>query len=147
MNGLVIKQGLLSLTFFRPSTMGRLELPMFASNVKMNSDFGGIEQKIDLNHFLIHHPSATFYVRVKGNAMVDSGIADGDMLIVDRAIEPQNNSIAVCVINGEFKIKRLKKEKKMIYMVQENPEYPPMLITESKDFQIWGVVTYVIHKV
>lgn len=149
MRGLVIKQGLLRLTFLYPEDMQRFEIPAFKSEVRAGfpspaDDY--VEQKLDLNRFLIRHPSATFYVRVKGNSMEGAGISDGDMLIVDRALEAGNNDIAVCVINGEFTVKRLKKEKGALYLVPENPGYRPIRVPEGSDFQVWGIVSYVIHK-
>lgn len=104
------------------------------------------ELKLDLNKFLIKHPSATFYVKVKGDSMKGAGINDGDILVVDRAIEPKNNDIAVCVINSEFTVKRLKKTKDALFLAPENNEYKPIKVTEFNDFQVWGIVAYIIHK-
>jgi DNA polymerase V len=149
MRGLIIKKGLLSLTFFYSEDMQRNEIPMFTSSVRAGFPSPAdnyVDQKLDLNRFLIRHPSATFYVRVKGNSMENAGIRDGDMLIVDRAIDPRNNDIAVCVINGEFTVKRLKKENGLLYLMPENSSYKPIHVLEGADFQVWGVVAYVIHK-
>jgi DNA polymerase V len=105
-----------------------------------------VENKLDLNKYLIQHPSATFYVKVKGHSMMGAGITDGDMLVVDRAIEPRNNDIAVCVIDGEFTVKRVNKVNNDVYLIPENPEFKAIRISEGQNFQVWGVVQYVIHK-
>ena len=149
MRGLIIKKGLLSLTFFYPEDVQCNENMMFTSSIRTGFPSYGddyVDQKLDLNRFLIRHPSATFYVRVKGNSMENTGIRDGDMLIVDRAINPRNNDIAVCVINGEYTVKRLKKENGALYLMPENTSYKPIRVLEGADFQVWGIVAYVIHK-
>lgn len=104
------------------------------------------ELKLDLNKYLIKHPSATFYVKVKGDSMKYADINDGDILVVDRALEPKNSDIAVCVIDGEFTVKRIKKTKDNLYLLPENPDYKPLRVTEYNDFKVWGVVSYIIHK-
>tara|TARA_Y100000748_G_C15405758_1_gene453340 strand:- start:261 stop:689 length:429 start_codon:yes stop_codon:yes gene_type:complete len=101
---------------------------------------------LDLNEHLIRHPAATFYVYAKGNSMQNSGIYDGDLLIVDRAIEPKLKNIVIAVIDGEFTVKRISKIKNKIYLLPDNKEYQPIEIKDSSNFQIWGVVIYTIHK-
>lgn len=95
---------------------------------------------------MIKHPAATFYVRVKGDSMINAGIHDGDLLIVDKSVEPENDDVVVCVINGEFTVKRLKKVNGGIYLIPENSHYQAVKISENMDFQVWGVVTYTIHQ-
>ncbi|NJK84190.1 MAG: translesion error-prone DNA polymerase V autoproteolytic subunit [Saprospiraceae bacterium] len=109
------------------------------------SDF--VEASIDLNKHLIKHPSSTFYGRVKGDSLKNAGIHHGDLLIIDRSLEPADGKIAVCYIDGEFTAKRLKIEKKVIWLIAENENYQPMRITEANDFLIWGIVTHVIKNV
>lgn len=104
------------------------------------------ELKIDLNRELVKDQDATFYARVKGNSMIDAGIHDGDVLIIDRSLEPQNNKIAVCFIDGEFTVKRLKVEKDVIYLIPENDEFKPIRVTKENEFIVWGIVTYIIKK-
>jgi DNA polymerase V len=104
-----------------------------------------IEGKLDLNRYLVHHPTATFFVRVAGNSMTGAGIHEGDLLIVDRSLEPRNGRVIIAVINGELLVKRLKIEGKQPYLIAEHQDYPPLAITEAMEFQIWGVVTNVIH--
>ncbi len=125
------------------------EIPLYSTMVSAGfpspaDDY--LELSLDLNQYLIKHPSATFYVRVKGDSMVNAGIFDGDLLIVDKSLEPKNDSIVVCVINGEFTVKKLKKSGEKLYLIPRNPEYHPTQISEEMDFQVWGVVTYTIHK-
>ena len=105
-----------------------------------------IEQRLDLNDFLIKHPSATFFVKAKGDSMIDAGIHDGDILIVDKALEPKNNSIIIAVINSEFTVKRFRKIKDDYYLIPENINYKAIKLTEDMDFMVWGVVTNVIHE-
>ena len=104
-----------------------------------------IEKKLDLNQFLIKHPSATFFVRVEGDSMKGAGIYDKDLLIVDRALSPKSGQIVVAVLNGEFTVKRVKIKSDKAFLIPENPNFPPMEVTKDVDFQVWGVVTYAIH--
>jgi|TARA_Y100000385_G_scaffold45089_1_gene41743 DNA polymerase V len=101
---------------------------------------------IDLNEYLVENNAATFYIRVTGNSMVDAGINDKDLLVVDRSKTPDNNDIVIGVLNGEFTVKRINKTNKKLYLVAANEQYKRIEITEEMDFLVWGVVTYVIHK-
>jgi DNA polymerase V len=103
------------------------------------------ESTLDLNHHLIKHPAATFFVKVRGNSMEGAGIFSGDLLIVDRSLTPQEGSIIVALFRGEFTVKRLRFREKKIILVAEHPEFSPIEIDEESDFQVWGIVTYVIH--
>ena len=108
-----------------------------------------LDGKLDLNSYLIKHPAATFFMRMTGDAMTDAGIFDNDLLIVDRSIEPQNNSIVIAVLNGELTVKKVIKNQKGIYIkssLKENNKENTLEITEDIDFTIWGVVTKVIHE-
>ena len=104
-----------------------------------------LDGKLDLNSYLIKHPAATFFMRMTGDAMIDAGIFDNDLLIVDRSIEPQNNSIINAVINGELTVKKIISNQKGIY-IQSSLKENNIKITEDIDFTIWGVVTKVIHE-
>ena len=107
-----------------------------------------IDKKLDLNEHLIKHPSATFYVKVEGDSMIDAGIFSGDMLIVDRALEAIHKKIIVAVVDGEFTVKRLIiKKNNVIFLQPENSNYPAIEILDEMEFEIWGVVTNVIHHV
>ncbi len=106
-----------------------------------------VEITIDLNKHLIKHPSATFYGRVKGLSLKNAGISDGDLLIIDRSLEPVNGKIAVCYINGEFTAKRIKQTVNELWLMPENDDYKPIKIEEENHLIIWGVVTHVIKSV
>lgn len=105
------------------------------------------ETSLDFNKYLVSNPASTFCVRVKGNSMINAGISDNDLLIVDKAKEPHNNSIVVAVLNGEFTVKRISKQGNNLYLIPENSSYSPILITETMDFVVWGVVTFVVKSV
>lgn len=137
------------LEFYTAEEGTSLKLPLYESAVEAGfpspaDDY--IELKLDLNKHLIQNPSATFYVRVRGHSMVNAGISDGDMLIVDRSLEPKDGDVAVCVLNGEFTVKRIHTRGHTLFLYPENPEYTPIPIENDDDFRIWGVVAYVIHK-
>ena len=106
-----------------------------------------MHQKLSLDELLIKDEEATFYARVTGNSMEGAGLNDGDLLVIDRSLEAHNNSIAVCYVDGEFTVKRLKVEQDCVYLIPENKEYKPLKITEENQLIIWGVVSYVIKKV
>lgn len=105
-----------------------------------------LQTSLDLHELLIRHPAATFFVRVQGDSMQGAGIYSGDLLIVDRALNATSGSIIVALYQGEFTVKRLKIEKEGLYLVSENPCYAPLKVISESDFQVWGVVTYVIHR-
>ena len=106
-----------------------------------------IEKRLDLNEYLVKHPAATFYVRVEGDSMIGAGIQSGDILIVDRSLEPAHNKIIVAIVDGEFTVKRLLFRGKRIILAPENDNYEDLEITDGIDFAVWGVVTSVIHEV
>lgn len=105
-----------------------------------------LEQSLDLNEHLIKHPAATFFMRVAGDSMKNAGIFSGDTLIVDKAVSPEDDSIVIAVLNGEFMVKRLQKKGEELFLVSENPNYKPIKVLPDNDLTIWGSVTYVIHK-
>ncbi len=99
---------------------------------------------IDLNKELIKNKEATFFARVKGDSMRDAGLEDGDLLVIDRSLEPENGKIAVCYIDGEFTVKRIKIDRDIIWLMPENQDYPPIQVTPENELIIWGIVTAVI---
>lgn len=105
-----------------------------------------LEKQLDLHALLVEHPAATFFIKIEGDSMINAGMRSGDILVVDRALAPQSGKIVVALIDGEFMVKRLKIEGKKIYLLPENPLYKPLEVLEGTDFQVWGVVTYVIHR-
>lgn len=126
-----------------------MPLPLYSSHVQAGfpspaDDY--IECNLDLNHHLIQHPAATFFVRATGDSMIQAGIQSGDMLIVDRSLEPAHGKIVIAAIDGELTVKRLSCKEGQVQLVAENPNYPPLDITAAQELVIWGVVTHVIHE-
>jgi DNA polymerase V len=135
------------LALFSVSTETKLSRPFIDQGISAGfpspaQDF--IDLSIDLNKELIKHPSATFFGRVRGSSMKDAGINNGDLLIVDKSMNPTDGKIAVCFIDGEFTVKRLKVEKDCCWLVPENESYEPIRVTAENDFIVWGIVVYVI---
>jgi DNA polymerase V len=106
-----------------------------------------IDQKLDLNCYLIRNPAATFYVRVTGDSMIGAGIHSGDLLIVDRSLDATSGRIVIAVLYGELTVKRFYKEDNRILLLAEHADYPPIEIHDLQELNIWGVVTVVIHRV
>lgn len=104
-----------------------------------------MEQELDLNKYLIKHPAATFFLRVKGNSMIKAGIHDGDIVIVDRSIPPADGKVVIACVDGELTIKRLSHTHRGVFLVAENEGYAPIQISSGSDLRFWGVVTTVIH--
>ena len=104
------------------------------------------EVRISLDKTLIKNKEATFYARVDGESMIEAWLDDGDLLVIDRSLEPKDGKIAVCFIDGEFTVKRLQVTKDGVFLLPANPAYDPIEITESNNFQIWGIVTHVIKR-
>ena len=104
------------------------------------------ELRISIDQEVVRNEEATFYARVAGESMQGAGLDDGDLLVIDRSLEPADNKIAICFIDGEFTVKRLKVTQDEILLIPENPKYQPIKITEENELIIWGVVTYVVKK-
>lgn len=107
---------------------------------------GEYADTIDLNRALITNPAATFCARVIGNSMVDAGINEGDLLIIDRSITPHDGNIAVCFIDGDFTVKRLSVREDGVYLTPANAKFPELHVTEDSSFKVWGVVSYIIKR-
>ncbi len=140
-----------TLDFYTANLGSVLELPLAEGGIAAGfpspaQDY--IDLKIDLNKELIANPSSTFYARVKGLSMIDAGISDGDILVIDKSVEPQDGDTAVCFIDGEFTLKFIRIEADAVYLVPANPAFKPIKVTEDNNFCIWGIVTYSIknHK-
>jgi len=136
--------------FFIPDLENTKEMPFFSGGIKAGfpspaADFDG--SKIDLNKVLVKNFEATFYAKASGTSMIGAGIDDGDIMVIDRSLEPRDGKIAICFIDGEFTVKRIQLEKDCLYLMPENPNYPPIKVTEENQLIIWGIVTYVIKKV
>lgn len=138
------------LSFFIPDPDNGLELPYAESGIKAGFpspalDFEG--DTISLDKFLIKNHLATFYAKADGNSMIGAGIDDGDIMVIDRSLEPRDGKIAVCFIDGEFTVKRIKVEKNILLLLPENKEFKPIEVNEENKIIIWGIVTYVIKAI
>jgi len=138
------------LEILKPDRCREFKLPMFLESISAGfpspaDDY--LEDKLDLNDLLIRNPTATFFVRVTGDSMINSGIHSGDILVVDRSLDPKDGSIVIAVINGELTVKRLSVQNGRISLVPENPNYKKIDITDEMNFEVWGVVSSIIHKI
>ena len=104
------------------------------------------EDRLDLNEHLIRHPAATFFVRAIGDSMIGAGIHCGDLLVVDRSLEARDKSVVIAAVNGELTVKRIRIRNKKITLVPENESYSAREIGGNVEFEVWGVVTSVIHE-
>lgn len=102
---------------------------------------------LKISDYIVKNPASTFYVRVSGDSMIGDGIGDGDILVVDKAVEIYDRCIAVCFIDGEFTVKRVELHKEYALLIPSNPKYSPITITEENKFIIWGIVRFIIKKV
>ena len=139
----------MSLKVYKADITSHAELPYVEGGIQAGfpspaQDF--INETIDLNKELINHPAATFYGRVVGDSMIKEGIEGGDVLIIDRSLEPHNKDLVVCCIDGEFTLKRIQVESNKVWLIPSNELFDPILVTQDNQFSIWGVVTYVIKK-
>lgn len=141
-------QSVQHLTFYAIETESTLP-KKFIGDVKAGfpspaGDF--MNEIIDLNKYVTLHPAATYYARANGVSM-EGDINDGDLLVIDKSITPTDGKIAICYIDGEFTVKRIKIDKEGIWLMPTNERFKPVLINETNDLRIWGVVTHVIKKV
>jgi DNA polymerase V len=131
-----------------PFDPSRPALPLFIEGVAAGfpspaDDY--IDRNLDLHEHLIEHPAATFFVRASGNSMVGAGIHDGDLLVVDRAVQPRDGHVVIAAVHGELTVKRLRRNQGRLYLVSDGNGFPPLAITEDMDLHVWGVCRYVIH--
>lgn len=138
------------LKLYRPEVDTPVEIPLAESGVHAGfpspaEDF--LEGSLDLNRLVIRHPEATFFARVEGDSMQDEGIAEGDILVVDKAVEPYDGCLAVSYIDGEFTLKRVRIEPDRILLVPANPKYRTIEISPDNDFAVWGVVRWILKNV
>lgn len=129
-------------------TNKKIKIPFVESSVKAGfpspaDDYS--DKRIDLNEELIKSPTSTFFVRVSGDSMKDSGILNGSTLVVDRSVAVSNGKIIVALLNGEFTVKRFHKDQSKILLIAENPEYETIEVSSEDDFEVWGVVIHSIH--
>lgn len=139
-----------NLNIFSPDADSSIEIPLSDESVAAGfpspaDDYASL--KLDLNRELIKNPASTFYARVSGLSMVDEGINEGDLLVIDKSLEPRDGSLAVCYIDGEFTLKRFERHCEYGLLIPANKEFRPIKVTAENDFIIWGIVTYIIKKV
>tara|TARA_B100001027_G_C16131585_1_gene269482 strand:+ start:124 stop:555 length:432 start_codon:yes stop_codon:yes gene_type:complete len=137
------------LTFLKPKksdSLGQwlIEQGISAGFPSPADDFKEI--RISLDRELVKNQESTFYARVSGDSMIEAGLDDGDLIVIDRSLSPENGKIAVCFIDGEFTVKRMKKEENKLFLIPQNKKYKPIEIKEGNELIIWGIVTYVIKK-
>ena len=138
------------LTFFHPDQNKQKSLHLAQEKISAGfpspaDDFK--ELRISIDQEVVRNEEATFYARVSGESMQGAGLDDGDLLVIDRSMEPKNGKIAVCCIDGEFTVKRLKVVEDGVFLIPENPKYQPIKVTEENELIVWGIVTYVVKKV
>ena len=102
-----------------------------------------VERRIDLNELMIQHPSATYFVKSSGDSMVDAGICEGDLLVVDSSRKPEHGSIVIAAVDGEFTVKRLQLHP-VVMLKPDNPAYKPIMPGSEDNLEIFGVVTYIV---
>ena len=136
-------------SFFQVGVGDVLPLPYADEGVRAGfpspaQDF--MEKSIDLNRELVRHPESTFYARVEGDSLQEAGVEPGDLLVVDKAIEPKDGDMAVCFVNGDFTLKFIEIHDDCVMLCPANGAYAPIRVGRGDEFSVWGVVTYVIHK-
>ena len=136
-----------SLDIYTPDISSDLPLPFASEGIQAGfpspaQDY--ITESIDLNREIVRHPAATFYGKVSGTSMIDEGIEPGDILVIDRSLEPADGDLAVCCIDGDFTLKRIHLVPGAVWLVPSNENFDPILVTPDNKFEIWGVVTYTI---
>lgn len=135
------------LEFYTAQTDTKLSIPLVDEGISAGfpspaQDF--LDLAIDLNKELIQNPSSTFYARVNGQSMQDMGIDSGDLVIIDKSLPPRNGKIAVCFLDGEFTMKKIKLEKSCCWLIPANKDFNPIKVTKDNNFIIWGIVLHVI---
>lgn len=144
MSKIVVKQ------LFRPDSKITRELPVYEPGTKATTSSANpeqaVEESIDLNGYLINHPTATFLVKVTGESSPALGIAPGDMLVVDQAVPTRDGKMVVGVVNNKFTVKFLKMKGTRLFFAAENANEVDIEVTTDMKFSLWGVVTYIIHK-
>ncbi len=134
-------------TFPPPDTSTHREVPVAGGAVEAGfpspaDDF--LDAPLDLNREFVQNPASTFFVRVSGESMAGDGIGDGDLLIVDKSLPPHDGCIAVCYVDGEFTVKRVKLERGCAWLMPSNPKYRPIRVDADNEFLVWGIVRHVV---
>lgn len=139
-----------NINIYTPQSENSIEIPLSEERVAAGfpspaDDYSSL--KLDLNRELIKNPASTFYARVSGLSMVDEGINDGDLLVIDKSLDPHDGCLAVCYIDGEFTLKRFERHNGYGLLMPANKDFHPIKVTAENNFVIWGIVTYIIKKV
>jgi len=139
-----------SIEILKPDSAESLNIML--SDTPVNAGFPSpaenhMENTMDLNRALVKNPSSTFYARVKGESMINDCVDDGDLLVIDRSVEPYENCLAVCFLDGEFTLKRVRLEGDDLLLVPANEKFKPIRVKKDNDFYVWGVVRYLIKRV
>lgn len=127
----------------------RLARPLFRSRVPAGLPVAAeehVDGSLDLNEHLIEHRESTYFIRVQGQSMTGAGIHDGDLLVVDRALEPRDGDIVVAMVDNELTLKRLSKRNGHVRLLPENPCFHPIAFANGQELSIWGVATSVVHR-
>ena len=130
------------------ATISNIKLPLYGSTVSCGFTSPAedhVDNQLSLDEFLVPNPNSTFFVRATGESMINTGIHDGDLLVIDRSIDANHNSIVLAIVDTEFTVKRLIKDNGNIILRAENPLFDDMKITSNQHFMVWGVVVHVIH--
>ena len=135
--------------FYKPTDESKDQIDLFSYRIPAGfpspaEDF--LEKRLDLNDYLIKNKAATFLVKVTGNSMENAGIFDGDVLVIDRSVEPENGKVVLGVLNGEFTVKRISKKGKKLFLEPASDDFKPIEITPEMDFKVWGVATFTLHR-
>jgi DNA polymerase V len=135
---------------FTPAELTGCELPL--ALVRVPAGFPSpaedyLQERLDIGRYLVKRPKTTFFMRVEGDSMIEAGVNDGDLLVIDRAEPARDKSIVVARINEEFCCKRLRMIKGKVWLYPENPAYQPIEIAEGDDAEVWGVVMHSITEV
>lgn len=138
-----------TIDIFKPDLTTHVALPFADQGIQAGfpspaQDY--ISESIDLNREIVRHPAATFYGRVQGESMINDGIDPDDIIVIDRSLQPQDGDLAVCCLDGEFTLKRIRLDPDKVWLVPANEEFDPILVTPDRRFEIWGVVTYTIKR-
>jgi DNA polymerase V len=144
---------ILKLLLYKPDLKIAHKIPLLEGKVRAgfpSSAENYAEKSLDLNELVVRNPSATFFIRVQGNSMENAGIKNNDILVVDRAVQAADNKIVIARINDELTVKRIRKVGDHLFLMPDAAdatEYKPIKITDDMDFEVWGVVTFVIHHI
>ena len=148
---IIEKLAKVGLTVMRPDVHAPAALmPLFISRIAAGAPQPAdddVEKALDLNEYCMPNRAACFFLKASGHSMTGAGIHDGDMLVVDRGITPKSGNVVIAVLDGELTVKRMARKGGRVLLIPENSDYPTITIDPEQNFSVWGVVTFVVHKV